>query len=495
MKAKTISKKVLALLITLMMTIGLAVSASAASITINGNDGEAYTAYKVLDVTTATETTTDPETQEATTIIGYNYTTDNEALVEYLTSAGFTVTNNGGLYYVTAPADDEETTDEDEWQACADALTTALAALSETELEALLGEAAGEVTLDGTTGSIIELEAGYYFVTSSLGSLCMLNTAADTVTITEKNEEPTVEKEVSDADAQIGDTVTYTVTINVPANTETLVLNDTLSNGLTLDANSFTVAIDTLDPLPPVTDPGVTSNDDGTTSFTLDLTAYVAEMSEDATITITYTATINENAIHTNPATNKAYIEYGNDSSSVSTEATTYTHAIYLTKVDEDGNKLDGAEFQLTDEDGNLVYVIPVYDEEGYLSYYRFAFTSEEEIVDSAFYQGATSTIVVTDGYVVIDGLDAGTYYLTETKAPDGYNLLTDKVTVNIADGGVDVNGTVFGTFANITVTNSTGSQLPSTGGTGTTVIYIVGALLVIGAGVTLVVRRRMNAK
>lgn len=471
------AKRLFAAFAALVMALAVVTPAFAATINITGSEGEIYKAYKVLDVTTVKN--------GGDEVIGYNYTTDNEELVNYLRNAGFTVTSNGGLYYVTAPEDNAETMDVDEWQACADNLTAALAALSDTELENLLGAAVGNATLEGETGKIEDLDAGYYFVTSSLGSLCMLNTAADEATIDEKNQEPTVEKTVSSTDAQIGDTVTYTVTIDVPANTETLKLHDTLSDGLTLNEDSFTISIDgrSLLVLPVVS---ITENEDGITSFELDLTSYVAEMSANATITVTYTATINENAIHTNPATNEAYVDYGNSSSSVSTETSTYTHAIYLNKEDDSGNLLNGAEFQLTDEDNTPVYVVPVYgegDESDTIVYYRAA-TADE--IENAAESGAT-TVIVVNGSTVIEGLEDGTYYLTETKAPDGYNIAEGYFTALIRPGGSDGAGNT----VTVTVQNSAGSILPSTGGMGTTILYAVGAVLVIAAGVTLVVRRR----
>ena len=91
----------------------------------------------------------------------------------------------------------------------------------------------------------------------------------------------------------------------------------------------------------------------------------------------------------------------------------------------------------------------------------------------------------MVNGSVTIDGLDAEAYTLTETKAPEGYNLLTESETITVT---VD-------NSAEITVENVAGSTLPTTGGMGTTLIYIAGAVLVIGAGILLVVRRRMNAE
>lgn len=450
MKVKT-TKKLFSILLAVAMMLAMVVTASAATITINGNVGETYTAYKVLDVSTATG--------DEGNVTGYSYTTTSSAVAGVLQTAGATVTESsaGNLWYVTWAAQN------------ANSLTTYLAGLGETALENLLGEAVGDVTLSGETGSITDLAPGYYFVTSTVGSMCVLNTAADTVTIDDKNEKPTVSKTVDDAstsDAQIGDTVTYTVEIDVPANTESLTLNDTLSNGLTLNADSFTIAVDDEDE-PQVLDVSSTTNDDGTTSFSVNLTSYLT--GDDCIITVTYTATINENAVSTNSATNEATVSYGNSSSTSST-TTTSTHTLTIIKVDSDGNKLNGAEFQLTrNSDGSSVYVVATDDG------YRVATSSNES--------DATTTIVV-DGSVTIDGLDAETYTLTETKAPAGYNLLTESKTVTVnADN-----------TASITVENKAGSTLPTTGGMGTTIIYIVGAVLVIGAGIVLVVRRRMSA-
>lgn len=189
---------------------------------------------------------------------------------------------------------------------------------------------------------------------------------------------------------------------------------------------------------------------------------------------MTYTATVNENAVSTNPATNEATVNYGNASSTSST-TTTNTHKLTINKTDAQGSPLNGAEFQLKDAQGGLVNVVPVYGEDGEtIASYRVATSSTES--------GATTTIVV-NGSVTIDGLDAETYALTETKAPAGYNLLTTSM-----DAVVNVDNT-----ASVDVVNQAGQELPTTGGMGTTALYAVGAALVIGAGVTLVVRRRAH--
>ena len=103
-----------------------------------------------------------------------------------------------------------------------------------------------------------------------------------------------------------------------------------------------------------------------------------------------------------------------------------------------------------------------------------------------------------TNGHIKAYGLDAGTYTLIETDPLPGYNSLADTITVTISEQGeVTYKYTNSGGNAGnkLDVVNETGTELPSTGGMGTTLIYIAGAVLVIGAGVLLVVRRRMNAE
>ena len=96
-----------------------------------------------------------------------------------------------------------------------------------------------------------------------------------------------------------------------------------------------------------------------------------------------------------------------------------------------------------------------------------------------------------SDSALVLNGLDAGTYYLEETKAPDGYNKLTDPVTVTITEDG-KVNETTNGT---VYVSNNAGATLPSTGGMGTTLFYVIGGGLMVAAVVLLVTKKRMENK
>ena len=135
-------------------------------------------------------------------------------------------------------------------------------------------------------------------------------------------------------------------------------------------------------------------------------------------------------------------------------------------------NPLAGATFQLKDAKGNVVKLIKVSDTE-----YRVANGAETGAVDSF--------VTVADGKIVIKGVDLDAYTLVETAAPTGYNLLKDPVSVAVEDANSLV----------VDVPNASGTELPSTGGIGTTVFYIVGSVLVVGAVVLLVTRKRMGAK
>ena len=122
---------------------------------------------------------------------------------------------------------------------------------------------------------------------------------------------------------------------------------------------------------------------------------------------------------------------------------------------------------------------------------------NEYLIADSTTTTGV-DLVTPSDGLININGLDAGTYYLKEIKAPDGYNTLTEPVTLTIAAEHTETSikvglGTVdSGTMTKIVINNS-GVVLPSTGGMGTTIFYVVGGLLMVGAAVLLVTKKRMQ--
>ena len=156
-----------------------------------------------------------------------------------------------------------------------------------------------------------------------------------------------------------------------------------------------------------------------------------------------------------------------------------------FTKVDgtNDNAALADVKFALTNADGYYAQ----FDKSGNLTAWENIDTPVE----------ANKLTTDLNGHIYAYGLDAGTYTLIETDPLPGYNALTDTITVYISeDGTVTYKYTASEDDAGneIDVVNQTGSQLPSTGGMGTTILYIAGAALVLGAGVTLVVRRRMNS-
>ena len=196
-------------------------------------------------------------------------------------------------------------------------------------------------------------------------------------------------------------------------------------------------------------------------------------------LTLTYTAVLNENALPVKDENgvvivdqyNKTKITYGNKQS-VDDETITTTHKVYIHKWADKVENLAGAEFSL--KKGGVVVKLIKLDEKGI--HYRVAMPGEEGAVDTF--------VTVKEADIVIWGLDTDTdYTLVEIDAPDGYNKLEDevKVTVNATNDSL------------IKVENKSGTELPSTGGIGTTIFYILGAALMLGAAVLLITKRRMN--
>ena len=345
-------------------------------------------------------------------------------------------------------------------------------------------------TATGDTVNFSGLDLGYYLVDSSLGALCGLNTTKPDAIIKEKNGQPTIDKKVKNGDtwdttndARIGDTVEFKVEVKVEAGAKNYVVTDTMDAGLSFSSGSIQVD-------------GVALNDtiatltlkqkEGDPTFTLTVAdSYVADKIGE-TIVVTYAATLNANAVVAGNK-NSATLHYSNQHT-VNKETTTYTHEFDLLKVDGADHKLlDGAEFKLYDAKDSVtpIKVVPV------AGGYRVANGNEA---------GATETIAVTGGKVHISGLDKTTYWLEETKAPDGYNKLTERKPVNLTSGS---NNTTLEAAATtwseadhgVAVENNAGTVLPSTGGMGTTLFYVIGGGLMVAAVVLLVTKKRMEHK
>ena len=334
------------------------------------------------------------------------------------------------------------------------------------------------------TVSVSGLDLGYYFVASSTGALCNLTTTNPDVIIHDKNDMP-FGKTDDKVSAEVGETVNYTITGKVPDytgfSTYTYKVTDTMSEGLTFK-KEVKVTVGGTD----VTSACTCSYDVENNANKFTVSIPVMNYTIGAEITVTYSALVNENAV-AKISKNSATLTYSNNPSE-STETTTtpveetvYSSKIVINKFEtgKEATKLPNAEFVLYKK-------VPAGEKES-IFYYKWNDTDKKvEWVEDR----AAATVAITDNYgaATFDGLANGTYYLVETKAPAGYNRLEEPYKVEVKGGTTEAELSVTANVA-----NSTGTLLPSTGGMGTTVFYVLGAVLVMGAVVLLVTKKRMS--
>lgn len=348
------------------------------------------------------------------------------------------------------------------------------------------------------------LSLGYYLVDSSVGALCSLDTTKPGATIKEKNGVPSVDKKVSNSKtgtfdtsstASIDDTVYFKTTITAQAGAQNYVLHDKMTDGLTFNGN-----VEVKKGESPVATSDYTLKTSGyTDDCTFEIVfgqTFCDGLQKDEKITVTYSATLNDKAVignNENTNTNKTLLSYGDSQETQPSVTNTKTFKMDVFKFYTDKNNsnaekgLADATFKLTKDSQDAVNIgfVKISNETATDDVYRVAKTGET---------GTVTTITSPkSGKFTIQGLGAGTYYLTETKQPEGYNKLSGPVTVVIDNDG---NVTVDSANANpVKVENKTGTVLPSTGGAGTTMIYLVGAVLVLGSGVVLATKRRVKGK
>ena len=323
---------------------------------------------------------------------------------------------------------------------------------------------------DATSGTV---KPGYYYITSTAGKNVVIQTLT-AVEIQEKNEFSKVVKEIlrDDANSEIGKVVTYTLTVTVTDSAnDFIVLTDTMDKGLTFNQIASVKNSDGAD-VPYTLNPTAPTASDKTFTITFAKEDVIANQGK--TITITYKAMVNKDAAIETDIPNEVVLKYGNNYTSLPSEAKTKTYKFTFDKVDADGvTKLTGAEFtfNLNGEPMDLVEVTPGVE-------YRIA-TSEDT--------PTTQTIVTNGNTVIIKGLDLDEtgYTLVETKAPTGYNKLDGSIPVTI-DATTQL-------FAHQNVENQKGSVLPSTGGMGTTIFYVIGGILVLAAAIILISKRRVQ--
>ncbi len=386
----------------------------------------------------------------------------------------------------------------------------ALAYAKENNIAPAGSKTAETTTAETTTVVFDNLAMGYYLVDSSAGALCALDATTAEVEVTEKNDEPTVDKEVEEASASIGDTVNYKVTITAQEGAENYVLHDTMSKGLTFNEDVKVTHMRGTDKVADLAaeDYTVTLGENGATgngvaeTFKVDFSKYCAKLEPGDELVVTYSATINSEAEVTLTEENQAKLTYGNDheTETDTTETKNFSIPVYKFGVEDEGSKgLAGAEFVLT----NTSYTSVDEAAKNAMAFKNagnnvYFYNSDRDNIDEA----SLTTVIKTpeDGKFIIKGLAAGTYYLWETKAPDGYNQLKEAVTIVIGDEGkitvndkefipaTDLNGEE---EAMVQVENKSGVNLPSTGGIGTTIFYIVGGVLVVGAAILLIAKKR----
>lgn len=382
------------------------------------------------------------------------------------------------------------------WVNGADAAAFAKLALAHAKEAKLANDSS--VVAESTTVEFNNLKLGYYLVDTSLGTICALTTTNPNASIVEKNEVPESDKQVQEDstgnwgysnDADIGQTVNFKGIIKARNGAENYVYHDIMSEGLTYTGvTNVTLNGSTVDPKNYTVS---TDCKDGCTFEVIFNQDFCDTLKNNDVIVIYYTAVVNEGAVVGQPGNpNKSYLSYGEEghdsNKTPESETKTYTwkfDVLKYTMNGEDEVKLAGAVFTLSkNADGsNPIKLIA----EGN-NVYRVAKDGEEGAI----------TEITTDatGAFIIKGLDSDTYYLKEITAPDGYNILTDPIKVVIDNNGkVNVSDESPNGVGTIKVLNQTGSELPETGGIGTTIFYIVGAILVIGAAVVLITRKRMS--
>lgn len=476
------AKKLVSVLLAMIMVLSMSTVAFAAQgtndnsgrITINNaEEGHTYNAYQILVL--------ESYNTEAN---AYSYTANKDWVVWLKSQTQYVSIDDQG--YVTWVGGTD----------AANAAAFAKAALAHAK-EAGINPDATQ-TANSATVKFENLNLGYYLVDTTLGTLCSLDTTTTDVEMYEKNEQPPVKKEVKEDStgnwedentAEIGDVVEFRTTIGAKPGAEGYVLHDVMTEGLTLDPESIEATGLTKGQDENSGDYHVvtTGRTDGCTFEVVFHQSYLDTITDDTDIVVTYSAVVNEKAvIYDGANTNKTKLQFGEDNRDETTwdETKTYTFKVDVVKTDDKDKVLDGAQFKLYDAKtgGNKIALVEVSD-----GVYRLAKDDETGV----------EYITTVNGKLEIKGFDANTnYYLEETKAPDGYNKLAERVEIAVKEDNLEASvSNDTWQSGGVHIVNEAGDELPGTGGMGTTVIYIVGGVLVAGAAVLLILRSRRNTE
>ena len=397
------------------------------------------------------------------------------------------------------------------------------------------------VIRDGDTtklGVIPKLSAGYYFVKDSDkiadGEIAtkFLVEVVGNANVTVKDQAPSIEKEIVGGEGgnhttvNVGDDVEFKLTAKVPDMASfdkyTFTISDTLSKGLTFKQGTVAVTIGNKELVANTNYTLTPPNTDNTfkIDFTKEQLGQNVVHGAGATIVVTYKATLNSNALTTDKESNKATLEYSNNPAGEGTGTVKtpdvpvyiYDFDIDIDKYDDTDNK-DGETANKEKKLANAEFILykEVTENEQKKTYY-YKWDKDSNTVKWVPEKAqATPKTTTTEGKTSFQGIAAGSYFLEETKAPDGYNKLKDPVPVTITaeynkDGkltgtSANANKTANGQYINgqyiqkVEVPNKAGAVLPSTGGIGTTIFYVLGSILALGAAVLLIAKKRMNGQ
>ena len=474
-------KKMFALLLAMVMVLGMstltAFADTTGSITItpptNTEAGQKndYKIYKVFDAVASDK--------------GISYKV-MDSKKDVALPAGFVTDAAGNVIHGTKEADGSVTPN----------TATELTSEEIAAIKAYVGSdvAVATATSFGTdSATATGLAAGYYFITTSTGTVVTIDSAKPNAQVNDKNviQKPTkkiTEAAYKDADgnvvnsgsldtngqnalASVGMTVKYEATVTKTKGAKNYIFHDKMDDGLTYN-NDVKVYLGADEVAAANYDTTKASGDTITVKFT---DAFIQSLADNTVITIKYSATVNSDALTVDPAKNTASLSYGDNNSVIKTTDTpkVYNAKFTVTKQDGNGQALAGAGFVLKNADGK------------YYNLTNKVVTWVDDIANATEYTSGA------DGAVpAFTGLANGTYTLVEKTVPAGYNKAADS-TFTIEAGDY--------TKQNLeqasTVINKAGTELPSTGGMGTTLFYVVGGILVLAAGIMLVARKRMSSR
>ncbi len=514
-------KKLFALLLALTMVLSMSLTAFAAegdeegleaqagnSITVtNAKVGETYNLYKLFDLSLDAAKG------------AYTYTLPTDSVWESF------VTGTGATWLAFDEASRVVTAKSTLTDATVNAFAQAALAFAKDEANNVKATDTVTVQTGATTAVFSELTLGYYLIDTTVGSAVILETNNINVSIADKTAGPRIEKKVEEDSAPgqwrdqntaaILQTVNYKVEISNVQKLYNVDMRDTMSEGLTFDPDSVKVYINTIsedtlvagetlntetgkyeaigyngtwylvDDTHESPDFGATHLGDNTFHIHFRNT-FVNKISATDKIIVTYSATLNTDAViagEGNP--NTVYLAWGNAQETTHDTVKTYSWELpilkYTKSASEEEIPLAGAQFIIAKDRGEEGHgYVKSVDENGKITMWT--------------YNRDEAHVFVTDstGILKVAGLDADKHFVEEIEAPTGYNKLTQPISIVIDEEGVirDINSTVLDTLK---IENKTGTELPSTGGFGTTMFITIGMLGVMFFGVLIVTNKRMK--